>query len=268
MNANPFNGYCLGPRTMRRTIAILSGIWLGCILATPGCGRDHEKIAEIPPTDLLLAKEIFDRVVQTYGECDTYRDTGIMTRTFLAGENVQEEAQTFSTAFERPYRFRFECREAENRYIVYADAATVRAWWDAREGIQPMSSLDEAIARAVGPSNGASHTIPRLLLPERIRGRSLAELLSLERLSDAMLEDVPCYRVTGADRSGAPYVVWIDRASFLVRRIDEEHAFSEFNTTDRTVYYPELNAELPDDAFHLNVPASGTGRKEITARAQ
>ena len=110
-------------------------------------------------------------------------------------------------------------------------------------------------------------TIPRLLMPGRVRGRSLEELGNLERLSDAMLEDVACYRLSGTDNSGAPYVVWIERGTFLVRRIDEEHAFPDFTTTDRTVYSPELNPELPDDVFRLRAPVVETGRKEMTAQA-
>ncbi|MFO7976050.1 MAG: hypothetical protein R6V12_15610 [Candidatus Hydrogenedentota bacterium] len=252
---------------MKRIQAIVFGISFGCLLAMAGCERGQEKIAEIPPTDLLLAAEIMDRAVATYEECTTYRDTGTMVRTFYGEEGTQREMQTFTTAFERPYRFRFECREDEKRYIVYADAAAVRSWWGAQEGIQPMNSLDEAIARAVGASNGASHTIPRLLMPERVRGRSLAELRELDRLSDALLGDVPCYRLAGIDNSGAPYVIWLERATFLVLRIDEQHTFADFTTTDRTVYSPDLNVELPDDVFQLKAPAPESGRKEVTARA-
>ncbi len=249
---------------INRFLIIVLGM-LGALLC--GCNPAHEKIVEIPAADLLLATEVMARAATTYEACTTYRDSGVMTRTFRAEEGTQEESQTFTTAFERPYRFRFECREAENRYIIYADAATVRAWWGIQDGIQPMASIDDAIARAVGPSNGASHTIPRLLMPEQVRGRSLAELSNLERLPDALLEDIPCYRITGADRNGAPYTVWIDRVTYLVRRIDEEHEFPDFSTTDSTVYYPELNPELTDTEFHLKAPVSETARKELTARS-
>lgn len=251
---------------MKFARAIVFGICFVAIL-TMGCEPGEEKIAEIPPTDLLLAEEVMERTIATYEECATYRDTGTVTRTFHAEENTQRETQTFRTVFERPYRFRFECREDEKRYIIAADAAAVRAWWGVQEGIQPMSSLDEAIALAVGPSNGASHTIPRLLMPGRVRGRSLEELGNIERLTDALLEDVPCYRLRGTDNSGAPYVVWIERGTFVVRCIDEEHPFSDFTTTDRTVYAPELNPELPDDAFQLKAPVAETGKKKMTAQA-
>ena len=149
-------------------------VWL---VLVSGCGQEREKIEEIPAIDLLRATEVMDRTVETYEKCGTYRDSGVMTRTFRTAEGTQqEESQTFATVFERPYRFRFQCREGEHLYIIYADAATIRAWWGHQEGVQPMRSLDDAIGRAVGPSNGASHTIPRLLMPDRVHGRSLAEL--------------------------------------------------------------------------------------------
>jgi len=53
----------------------------------------------------------------------------------------------------------------------------------------------------------------------------------------------------------------------VARRIDEEHAFSDFTTTDRTVYFPQVNDELSDEIFQLKTPVSEIGRREITARA-
>ena len=241
-------------------------VWL---VLVSGCGQEREKIEEIPATDLLRATEVMDRTVETYEKCGTYRDSGVMTRTFRTAEGTQqEESQTFATVFERPYRFRFQCREGEHLYIIYADAATIRAWWGHQEGVQPMRSLDDAIGRAVGPSNGASHTIPRLLMPDRVHGRSLAELRGLARLTDAMLEHVPCYRITGTVRTGAPYTVWIDRSTFLVRRIDVEHESSDFSAIDRTVYSPELNPDLGDEELHLNAPAAKPSGRALTARRE
>ncbi len=236
------------------------------LVVLQGCGGKPEKIVEIPPVDLLLAGEIMDRTVEVYAGFSTYRDSGVMTRTFYADDGEHQETQTFTTAFRRPYRFRFECREGENRYIVYADAAAVRAWWSVHEGVQPMASVDEAIALAVGPSNGTSHTIPRLLMPERVRGRSLAELRGLERLPDAMLGDIACYRLEGTDRYEDTHTIWIERETFLVHRIDEKHSFPDFTTVDRTVYRPEVDVELADEEFDLGAPGSQTMRSMVTAR--
>ena len=251
----------------RRSITIIAGIWLsGLFIVVQGCGGNQEKIVEIPPADLLLASEIMGRTIDVYAACSTYRDSGVMTRTFFADDGVHQETQVFTTVFQRPYRFRFECREGENRYIIYADAAAVRAWWNVDEGVQPMASVDDAIGRAVGPSNGTAHTIPRLLMPEKVRGRSLNDLRGLERLPDAMLGDIACYRLTGTDRYGDFHIIWIGRETFLVHRIDEEHTFPEFATADRTVYHPELNIELDDAEFDLGAPGSQTMRSKLTAR--
>jgi outer membrane lipoprotein-sorting protein len=252
--------------TMKHLAYIAFAFLLAGIPALCGCGSGVGKVSEIPPTDLLTAQEVMARTVAIYEQCATYRDRGVMTRTFAAEQGSDQVEQSFTTVFERPYRFRFECREDDNRYIIYANAAVVRAWWGAEGGIQPMGSLDEAIGRAVGPSNGASHTIPRLLMPERVRGRSLAELQGLDRLPDAMLDETACYRIVGSDRTGAPYVIWIERQTFMVRRIDETHAFEDFTTTDSTLYYPELDPDLADAEFYLKTPAAESARKELTAK--
>ncbi|MGI6461710.1 MAG: hypothetical protein ACOX5J_16750 [Candidatus Hydrogenedentales bacterium] len=248
-----------------RLSAIVLAVWLALV---SGCGPSPDTIREIPSVDLLLATEVMGRSVEAYESCASYRDSGVMTRTFRTAGETQKESQAFSTVFQRPDRFRFQCQEGDRRYIVYADAGTIRAWWGHQEGAQPMQSLDDAIGRAVGPSNGASHTIPRLLMPDRIHGRSLAELHGLTRLSDALLEDLPCYRISGSLRTGALYTVWIDRTTFLVRRIDAEHVSPDYSTSDCTVYFPELNPELADQELLLNAPASKPSGRAVTARGE
>jgi hypothetical protein len=72
----------------------------------------------------------------------------------------------------RPERFRFEYDDPtpEKPYIVWANAGVIRTWWYVKPGEERQPSLSDAIAGATGVSGGSAHTIPTLLLPDRIGG--------------------------------------------------------------------------------------------------
>src|SRR5262249_17383190 len=153
----------------------------------------------------------------------------------------------FSTAFVRPDRFRFEFEDAngrrKKRCIVWADGADVRTWWDVRPGLRQESSLGLALAGATGASGRAARPAPGMLLPEVVGGRLLTDLTQLQRLEDAKLGEVDCFRVQGRSRidvnpaareqtrqvfrrvtgkewvepMSGPETLWIDRATFLLR---------------------------------------------------
>lgn len=59
----------------------------------------------------MTADEVLDRLARTYAGLTTYRDAGrVVTRYFPDGRRPHSEVKTFTTAFARPDRFRFEFR--------------------------------------------------------------------------------------------------------------------------------------------------------------
>ena len=195
--------------------------------------------AETESPDGLTAQRILEKMATTYATCQSYRDSGAVTN-FFNPEHI--DVKPFRTAFVRPDQFRFEYDDPnpEKPYIVWAKGDEVRTWWYVRPGVQNPPSLGRGIAGATGVSGGSAHTIPVLLLPERIGGRSMALLTDLTRLPDETVDDTPCFKLQGkfADQ---PTTLWLERETYLIRRMVEDTKLA----ITTTVYRPQVDKEIP-----------------------
>lgn len=242
-------------------------------------------LAQAAPLDdpALSAREILARMAAAYANCASYQDTGRVTTAIVGGDAAgHTDTLSFSTAFVRPARFRFEFTARRgSRFLAVAHGEDSRTWWDVQPGIQRPPSLELALAGAAGISRGAAHTVPALLMPDRVGGARLTDLIELRRLPDARLGEVDCFCIEGAslaDRNPelqerirqqvlqitgkdfglarhGPDVVWIARATFLLHRIDKsiQHATHRSDTT--TTYVPVLDAAITDRQLAFDPPA-------------
>jgi hypothetical protein len=238
----------------------------------------------------MPATEIIRRMAETYKNCKSYQDSGTVTTIFHHKDGKEHtSSRPFTTAFVRPDRFRFEFKSSFDghkwyRYIVWARGKDVRTWWDIHsesEQLTVTDSLALGLGGATGVSGGSAHTIPALLLPEQIPGSRLTKLVELKRLDDADLMGIACYRVQGKKRdfkitaaerdhlqqkiqkiSGripeeaqhGPTVVWIDKATSLVRRIEEKVQFESFRTESTTEYNPLLDTPIGEKQLEFGKP--------------
>lgn len=216
---------------------------------------------------------IFQNMEQVYADCTTYSDSGVVKTIFFRAEGERVIEKPFTTAFVRPDRFRFEYVEQredrrESRYIVWENGPLVQVWWS----IGPAefldcvdSSLSLALAGGTGISGGSAHTIPALLLPDEIGGWRLMDMTEAERIEDAYLDEVGC-EVTAASGSGtefyriqgefvtSPMTLWIEKETFLVRRIDKQNQFDDFRTKTTTTYSPAINGDISEDMLKFGAP--------------
>ncbi|MFW6119260.1 MAG: LolA family protein [Planctomycetota bacterium] len=224
-------------------------------------GRAQEQV----PLEELTAAQILDRVASTYASCESYRDTGVVKTVFIESDEARHTTEkSFKTAFVRPDRFRFEYTKTsygqQQRYIIWADGNEVLRWSDIRPGVERPESLGLALVAATGVSGGSAHTIPRLLLPEQVRGRRLTDLPAAERVENRQIDGATCLRVKGSVL-GQPTTVWIDRETFAVRRIDGQKALPGFRTEETTTYEPVLNEPVPSEMLEFNPPDAGDGSR-------
>src|SRR5581483_3621770 len=127
----------------------------------------------------MTAEDILTTAEAAYARCRTYADTGCVRTVFLEPDGRTDFVSTtpFETAFVRPDRFRFEFSTHHpkttefSRYIIAASGPEVQAWWDIRPGVERPESLAMALAGATGVSGSAAHTVPSLLMPDRVTGR-------------------------------------------------------------------------------------------------
>src|SRR5436190_12966700 len=214
--------------------------------------------ASSPSSEELTAAQVLERMAATYSGCKSYRDVGLVKTVFVYPHRSWTVTKFFTTAFVRPDHFRFAYQEGESeekrRYIVWRQGAEVRTWWDLKSPPnQPKDSLGLALAAATGVSSSSAHTVPALLLPGEVGGRRLTEMTEISRSKDALQEGSDCMRIEGK-YGGYPTQVWIEKKSFLIRRIDTQVAFDKFRTEQTTTYVPAVDQAVSDDLLEFTPP--------------
>jgi hypothetical protein len=216
---------------------------------------------------------ILARMAKTYADCPSYEDSGIVTTVFIEERGNRTDERPFTTAFVRPDRFRFEYRDnnggnREYRYIIWSDTKAtpswweiiglsgmdVRTWWDVKPGIEKPQSLDFALGSAVGVSGNSSKTIPALLMPDRVSAGGLTQhLAEATRGEDGTLGTVEWFRIDGK-YGDSPITLWIEKKSYLLRRIDGQRKFANFRTEETTTYDPTIGELVTDELLAFNPP--------------
>jgi hypothetical protein len=226
---------------------------LVALLSLEGCGSESSNSGPAAEAILIQMKD-------AYAQCATYQDTGVVTTTFIQSDRTWIDEKPFSTAFIRPDRFRFEFKSQVSSidptyiiYVIWRNGAEVLSWWDVTPGITTEESLDMAIAGATGVSFGSAHTIPPLLLPNEISGRLLTDITEAQRIEDAEIEGVKCFRIQGKFVDD-PITIWIEANTFLLRRSETQHIFSDFSTQTVTTYSAVFNGVVTDDMLAFNPP--------------
>jgi hypothetical protein len=222
----------------------------------------------------MNAEQVVGQLMEVYGTCRTYRDSGQVLTCFLGrqGQLPRTDVKPFTTAFVRPNRFRFEYRKRYRvegewcRRVVWADGTDVRTWWDARTGVERPESLGLALAGATGVSGGSAHIVPALLLPAQVRGRPFAETVHIDSLTDESLAEVHCYRLSGhllwpgresestvVQAEDPPLAVWIDRDNYLIRRIELGCRHDTFRTESVIEYDAAVGVTISEDELRFGV---------------
>jgi len=200
------------------------------------------------------AEQILSRMAEVYSKCNSYRDTGTAKGNL---KSFSIELQ-FKTVFTRPDRFRYEYLDKDkmpdgrdNRFIIWRKGSEVAHWWSIEPQRKMPESLSAAIASATGVSLQTAHTIPALLFSkDEIKGRRITDMTEVTRLEDATLEGVECSRVKGRLASFNT-VIWVDKGTFLIRRIERVSDNGVENTVN---YEPKLNENIPDMELEFNAP--------------
>jgi outer membrane lipoprotein-sorting protein len=214
----------------------------------------------------LTAENVLEKMAETYRGCRSYRDSGLARTVFFSDRGKRTVEKPFTTAFVRPDRFRFEYLDRRgdeefDRYLVWRSGPDVRTWWDVTPGVETQASLDHALGGAAGVSDLASRRIPELLMPAELGPWWLPGLVDLQRIEDADVEDVRCYRIRGTLERGEraeQVTLWIDRECWLLRRVEEQRRFDDFRTERTTDYAPEIDVEIDASLLVFDPPTETT----------
>lgn len=224
--------------------------------------------ASKPAETKITAKQIIAKMAKVYKTCKSYSDSGAVKTIFYdyKGNITNSSNKPFKTAFIRPDQFRFEykCNQSfgsvklNTKYIIWAKEKNIRYWWSIQPGIKTDKSLGMAIARATGVSGGSAHTIPNLLMKNEVSGWSITDITQQQRIADAWIDDIKCYRIQGINSTNDPITIWISQKTFLVMRIDENSQFDDFRTETTTTYKPEINIKIDKSKLAFNAPTTAS----------
>jgi hypothetical protein len=211
----------------------------------------------------LNARDILRRTASVYKASKSYLDTGVVKTSYTTQSGKRDAETRFKTAYVAPSRFRFESRmndfgTVEVGYIVWMDGNDLQTWFSVEPDRGPVvTSIQGALDEAAGISRDASGMIPGLLFSGTKLGGDIVRLTDSERLEDEQVDGFDCFRVRGFrwPNSGEPTTVWIDKESFLIRRVYEEQKFEDFSTRTNWYYKPTLNEPVDAELLRFNRPA-------------
>ena len=209
--------------------------------------------ADEPKLDDPSPRQILDRMAKAYADCKSYRDSGVVTTVFVMDTGKRTVEKPFTTAFVRPELFRFEYKNKNRRYLISANGQNVQTWWDLKPGIQKPESLQLAVGGATGVSGGSAARIPAMLMPGKLKGWGGVHISDAKRIKDGKLENVECFRLEGKYADN-PITLWIDKKSYLVRRIDQQTKFDDFRTEQTTTYDPTIDGKITDKMLEFDPP--------------
>jgi uncharacterized protein (TIGR03067 family) len=218
---------------------------------------DGERFQSTALSDDIEVRQILDRMAKAYAQCKSYRDSGVIKSVFLKNTVSPEftVAYSFTTAFERPDRFRFEIKDEEDeRSLIFVNGQDLRTWWDVEPGIQEPESLEIAMSQAIGFTGADVGRIPGMLMPQRLGGWVDLDLIDPKPIKDGELQNIECFRLEYSFRD-EQVTLWIDKQSYLVRRIDERIKADDVRIERTTTYDPTIDGKIPDKMLEFDPPA-------------
>lgn len=233
---------------------------LGIIEAAAKGWRDPVPVDE----QALDARAILKRTAQVYRASKSYIDTGTVKTKYIDKTGERIGVTSFNTAYVAPFDFRFESNMLdfgiiEVGFIVWRDRNGVETWLSVDpERDMDTTSIQDALDEGAGISRDSSGMIPGLIFPGTKLGGDIVRLSSPVRLEDEQIDSFDCFQVQGFrwPNSGEPTLVWIDKESYLIRKVYEEGKIKGGATKTTWHYEPAINVPAAADDLLFNKPTS------------
>jgi hypothetical protein len=271
---------------------------IGCVwlVALAGCYQPPAPPAPIgesaPPTipaSQLSANEILQKLLATYRGAATYEDQGVVRLEFRQRGQKTADQWPCAVKFARPNKLSLAAFQAtvkcDGRELAahIEDEATGNL--DGQVLVRPAPpslsltdlASDELLYNLLCGELGRQPIQLELLLESGGLATALAADVACRKLDDARADGRDCFRVA-MSTPGGPFVFWVDRADFLLRRIDYPvAALLPALANDPTVSDLGLSAELAgakiggpisDEQFALEIPAGAKRMKTFVQPPQ
>ncbi len=206
---------------------------------------------------IMTANEIMLKSEKVYANCKSYKDNGLMRSTFTDKDRGRKhiENMVFSTVYIRPEKFRFEFavmkkNKPERQYIIWKKNQTVKSYWEVNRRERTHKLLSSALYIACGVSHSLSLHISNLLIPEVNKGRLLTRiddpLLITEKKDES---GITCYVIDGNMEINDRTLVWVQKETFLISKIEEYFEKNNYEVSRVTAYDPQVNIKIQKKCF-------------------
>ena len=218
-----------------------------------------------PPVDdsTFTARQILGRTEQVYRMSSSYIDSGVVKTVYTRPEREWTGETRFKTAYVAPYDFRFESRNREipdlkADFVAWQDIDSVRAWYNLDPEMENRTTtLPDALDTGAGISRDTSGLIPGLIITGTKLGGDIVRLDNPTRLDDETIDGADCFQVQGKRwPHKGPTRVWIDKESFLIRRVYEEDELPDATTKTTWYYEPAINVPVDGELLRFAKPTS------------
>lgn len=200
----------------------------------------------------LDARDILSRTARVYRASGSYADTGTVRTVYPTRSGDRTGETFFKTAYVAPHDFRFESTmhdfgTIEVNFVAWKGQDSVQTWFSVNPDLsKDITSIQSALDAGAGISRDSSGMIPGLIFPGTKLGGDIVRMTSAERLEDTQVDGFDCFQVRGFrwPNAGEPTTVWIDKQSFLIRRVYEERTIQGGTTKTTWFYDPAINVPV------------------------
>lgn len=253
------------PRTLA-SLALLLVVALGCNGKQPGVGSGSTKNAP-----LNEAQRVLKQMIDAYAKADAYGDNGELRLQWRKDGKLEEQKLPFSVVLQRPNKLAMRLYEAgftSDGQTAWGEHESIPGFVLKRPSSNPITLgdiyFDDTIRSTFNGLAGSSLPIQMLLgtdtLDLILDGTTQEDPPHL--LSDDRIDSRVCRRVR-IKRPDGFMVYWIDRETYVLRRIEVPTERLRLTLADPTCediklttefVDAQLNPPIPPEIFHFTPP--------------
>lgn len=206
---------------------------------------------------VCASQEILHKMAERYASVSSYQDTGYIEETHITKSNKWISKKPFKTYFVRPNLFRFEWKAQYFpgspwiNCVLWSDGDKTFTYWEPNK-LDIMKSLAHGILANAGISSEGTINVPCMLFNMEC---GLFKEKSIENIlfpKEEVFNGKKCLHLKIRDKRGKIYEVWIERDSYLLRRLKKRSNYADFTViTDEIHEDIKINEKIEIKIFNL-----------------
>lgn len=234
----------------------------------------HLGISVLGQNSDLNADQIIERMTKLYSSVRTYQETGSVSLVkdinvykgkswedvLSVGDFEKSKKVTFQFYYQRPARLRFEWVDNQSKVtrpsVVWSNGKNAYSWrtdYDDNDDIfiwDKESTLKWAIDQETRGSMSVADILYNALTGNK-EYYSFSEMKQARIIREESIASNPCFVILGYI-SRDPWVLWIDKKNFVLRRYRMQVATGSFDESVITGYMPTTLGEVNHDNIQTN----------------